>query len=317
MTFAASGVRVGDDRVSPPVSVLPQTTGKLDSSSRDLRPHPLRSLAFSTACHALVAIVLMLIPVSALQRGAQRRSATRAVTIFVMPAIAPPVAWDEPDELIEELAALDPLVELPDDFVEPELPRDTFFDEPLRDEGRREVPLPAAAPFDELPEDLFERPTEVVEPVETEAVEPEPVVEPKPPEPEVVPDAPLEEPTPPEDTEAEDRNSEETPETEGPAEEAESSGAGHDESPLLEAPAPRYPASARAQGKQGTVWLAIDVDSAGSVLRVQVKTSSGHRVLDEAARQIVLDRWRFRPRKEDEPELRRYLEPVTFSLVRR
>lgn len=317
MAFAVNGVRVGDDRVAPPVSAPPRTNRSLASSPRDLRPHPLRSLAFSAACHALVAIVLMCIPLDGLQRGTRRPSTKWTRVLLTVAPSAPPVEWDEAVEPEEELAALDPVVELPDDFVESELPRDTFFDEPLRDEGRREVPLRRAAAFEELPEDLFEPPAAPAEATTPDPPAPDPLVEPEPLEQEVVPESLPEDPTTPDEAEPADVASEETPESEGPAEEAEQSGAGFDESPLLEAPAPRYPAVARAQGKQGTVWLAIEVDAKGRVLRVQVKTSSGHRVLDEAARQTVLQDWLFRPRREDEPELRRYLEPVTFTLVRR
>ncbi|MCA8979995.1 MAG: TonB family protein, partial [Planctomycetes bacterium] len=257
------------------MSELPHSTPPAESRARDLGPHPVRSLAFSTLCHALLAIVLMLIPISALHIGMRRRSSSHAVITFTVPTPVSVAEWDDSAEELEEVAALDPAVELPEDFVEPEAPRDTFFDDPLVEEGRREVPLPAAAAFEELPDDLFEDAQVAPEPVETEILEPEPA----PPEPEVAPEPPPDETPPPEVDDASDVNSEESPETEGPAEEAESSGSGFDRSWLLEAPAPRYPASARAQGKQGTVVLAIDVDAAGKVVQVRIKTSSGHQVL--------------------------------------
>lgn len=296
---------------------LPHITKSLDSSRRPWRPHPLRSLAYSAALHATLAIVLMLIPSGVSQRGTQRPRSVRSSAVLKFTPSPTPVEWNESIERLDEVAALEPQVELPELDSEPILTHDDFFDEPLRDEGRRAVPVPVdRSVFDDLPDDLFVEPTAALEPpaAEPQTAEPETTpAEPEEVEPEPV-EPPVEAADPPTDADPADETSEESPETEGEVEDADTSGAGEAESPLLEAPAPRYPPSARAQGKQGTVWLAVDVDAAGRVIQVRIKTSSGHRVLDEAARQAVLDRWRFRPRRDGEPEVRRYLEPVTFQL---
>lgn len=57
-------------------------------------------------------------------------------------------------------------------------------------------------------------------------------------------------------------------------------------------PPPDYPPVARRRGWQGTVVLALEVDAAGAVVRVEVRGSSGHAVLDAAAVAAVRD-WRF------------------------
>lgn len=62
-----------------------------------------------------------------------------------------------------------------------------------------------------------------------------------------------------------------------------------------QAPSPPYPREAVMAGMQGTVLLRVLVDVDGRPLRVEVERSSGHRVLDEAARRFVLKRWSFRP----------------------
>jgi periplasmic protein TonB len=321
MTIAEGGAWAGGDRVASPVSVPPHHPHKLAKRSRDWRPHPLRSLASSAGCHVLMALILMCIPAGTSQRGSRQPSTRWTSVVLTVSPPAAAVEWDESVEVVDQLAAMEPLVELPEEFAEPQRPRDTFFDEPLRDEGPREPLTPADAAFEELPEDLFTPPVEeVAEPEavpEPTPVAPEPVEtppnDPAPAEPEPLP-PPVEEPTPPDDAPPAESESEPTPETEGTTDDAETSGDGEAESPLLEAPAPRYPASARAQGKQGTVWLAVDVDARGRVVQVQIKTSSGHRVLDETARQVVLERWKFKPRTDGESDVRRFLEPVTFKL---
>ena len=57
---------------------------------------------------------------------------------------------------------------------------------------------------------------------------------------------------------------------------------------------PAYPAEARRLGMQGRVVLRVDVSAAGLPLGVSVAASSGHEVLDRAARAAV-ERWRFNP----------------------
>ncbi len=63
----------------------------------------------------------------------------------------------------------------------------------------------------------------------------------------------------------------------------------------LSAPAPAYPGEAVRQGLMGTVELEILVGIDGRPLEVRVVRSSGHRVLDQAARRAVLSQWTFQP----------------------
>jgi TonB family protein len=59
-------------------------------------------------------------------------------------------------------------------------------------------------------------------------------------------------------------------------------------------PTPVYPAAAGAQRESGVVMLNFLVGTDGSVVDSRVETSSGHAVLDEAAR-VTLSRCRFQP----------------------
>lgn len=61
------------------------------------------------------------------------------------------------------------------------------------------------------------------------------------------------------------------------------------------APPPPYPPQAQRDGLTGVVTLQVLVDVDGRQLEVTIARSSGHRVLDNAARRQVLSRWRFRP----------------------
>ena len=63
----------------------------------------------------------------------------------------------------------------------------------------------------------------------------------------------------------------------------------------LSAPAPAYPGEALRQGLSGTVELEILVGIDGRPLDARVVRSSGHRVLDQAARRAVLRYWTFHP----------------------
>nr|WP_260170381.1 energy transducer TonB [Roseococcus suduntuyensis] len=57
---------------------------------------------------------------------------------------------------------------------------------------------------------------------------------------------------------------------------------------------PAYPEMARQRGQQGAVVLDLRVDAEGRVVGAEVAQSSGHPMLDAAARRAVLN-WRFRP----------------------
>ncbi|MEZ2417449.1 energy transducer TonB [Luteibacter sp. RCC_6_2] len=83
----------------------------------------------------------------------------------------------------------------------------------------------------------------------------------------------------------------------------------------VSAPAPAYPRAAVTGHMQGTVTLRILVDEAGKPVDVIVENSSGHPVLDRAARDQVLARWRFQPAKANGQPVRAWARiPVTFNL---
>jgi protein TonB len=82
-----------------------------------------------------------------------------------------------------------------------------------------------------------------------------------------------------------------------------------------QAPAPTYPRDALRDGVEGTVLLKVLVDTDGRPLDVQIERSSGNRSLDRAAREQVLQRWRFRPAMEDGRAVQAIgLVPVDFRL---
>lgn len=83
------------------------------------------------------------------------------------------------------------------------------------------------------------------------------------------------------------------------------------------APPPPYPGIALRRGQEGTVWLYVLVDEAGNPIQVRVDRSSGHRVLDNAARKQVLERWRFRPAQRDGQAVAAWGRvPIAFHVVR-
>ncbi|QYF40863.1 hypothetical protein HZS92_02971 [Xanthomonas citri pv. citri] len=83
----------------------------------------------------------------------------------------------------------------------------------------------------------------------------------------------------------------------------------------LSSPAPSYPAAALRAGQQGTVLLRVLVGTDGRPAEVSVQTSSGHRMLDLAARSQVLRNWRFQPAMQNGQAVQAYgLVPVSFSL---
>jgi len=82
----------------------------------------------------------------------------------------------------------------------------------------------------------------------------------------------------------------------------------------LNNPAPPYPAAARRRGEGGRVQLRVLVTAAGRASRVEVGTSSGSVLLDEAAKDAV-ERWRFVPaRRGDEAIDAWVIVPIVFSL---
>jgi protein TonB len=82
----------------------------------------------------------------------------------------------------------------------------------------------------------------------------------------------------------------------------------------LENPPPAYPAMSRRLGEQGRVILRVRVTAGGGADEIQIRDSSGHARLDEAARETVR-RWRFVPAKRgDTPVSAWVLIPISFRL---
>jgi protein TonB len=82
----------------------------------------------------------------------------------------------------------------------------------------------------------------------------------------------------------------------------------------LDNPAPPYPALARRAGEQGRVVLRVLVSPSGKADEVEIRTSSGHRRLDESARDTVR-RWRFIPAKRGADPVQAWvLIPISFRL---
>merc|ERR1739838_516353 len=75
-----------------------------------------------------------------------------------------------------------------------------------------------------------------------------------------------------------------------------SSGSSNDSNSIrkscIKCPEPGYPSKAREEGLEGNPKLTFDIDSNGNVTNVMVEESSGHSILDEAAREEV-ERWKF------------------------
>ena len=81
------------------------------------------------------------------------------------------------------------------------------------------------------------------------------------------------------------------------------------------APPPPYPVMALREGLTGTVTLRVLVDVDGRPIDVQIERSSGHRLLDAAARKQVLAKWRFKPALENGRAVQAIgLIPIDFNL---
>lgn len=74
-------------------------------------------------------------------------------------------------------------------------------------------------------------------------------------------------------------------------------------------PAPSYPSAARSARIEGTVLLLVTVESSGTPSAVEVRTSSGHAMLDNAAREHLRRNWRW-----PSGESRLFLVPIKFVL---
>ena len=82
----------------------------------------------------------------------------------------------------------------------------------------------------------------------------------------------------------------------------------------LHNPAPIYPEQAQNNGWEGTVILNVYVFANGKVKDIDVKQSSGRKVLDEAAIQTV-KRWSFVPARQGDTAVEAWVEvPIDFKL---
>ena len=82
----------------------------------------------------------------------------------------------------------------------------------------------------------------------------------------------------------------------------------------LNNPPPVYPAQSRRMGEQGRVVLRVYVSEQGLPAQVEMRTSSGHPRLDEAALATV-KQWKFVPARRGETPVGAWvLVPISFSL---
>lgn len=78
-----------------------------------------------------------------------------------------------------------------------------------------------------------------------------------------------------------------------------------------ERPEPPYPKIALEAGQQGTVILALTGDDAGSVVSVEVKTSSGFPILDRATVDYIKRHWRL----PTDGSTRRFETSISYKLL--
>lgn len=79
-------------------------------------------------------------------------------------------------------------------------------------------------------------------------------------------------------------------------------------------PKPEYPSIAKSRGWTGKVMLRVQVSPEGIANSVEVETSSGHEMLDEAAIDAV-KKWKFIPAKKGETAVASaVIVPIVFSL---
>lgn len=80
-------------------------------------------------------------------------------------------------------------------------------------------------------------------------------------------------------------------------------------------PPPEYPRRARRLRWEGVTQLLVTVDPLGAPIAIAVQDSSGHEMLDEAAKLAVWE-WRFHPAKRDGvAEEGNLLVPIRFQIV--
>lgn len=82
----------------------------------------------------------------------------------------------------------------------------------------------------------------------------------------------------------------------------------------LSNPPPVYPLAARRRGVEGAVLVRAEISAAGECLRAELKKTSGHEMLDQAALEAV-KKWRFVPAKRGSQAVVAWVEvPITFKL---
>lgn len=82
----------------------------------------------------------------------------------------------------------------------------------------------------------------------------------------------------------------------------------------LSNPPPVYPLAARRHGIEGRVLVRAEIQTDGSCSRVELKTSSGSNLLDQAALEAVR-KWRFIPARKGSQVLVAWVEvPIAFKL---
>ncbi len=78
---------------------------------------------------------------------------------------------------------------------------------------------------------------------------------------------------------------------------------------------PDYPAAARRADMEGRVELRVLVGTDGRVKQAEIKRSSGHAVLDAAALEHALKKWRLKPALQDGVAVEGWLVvPISFEL---
>ncbi len=153
-----------------------------------------------------------------------------------------------------------------------------------------EPPQPKEEPPPPIPEPVVEKPKPVVK------EQPKPVE--KKPDPLPVQEVAIVEPVP-----------EPPPSPPAPVLTKASADAGY-----LRNPAPRYPAFAQDQGWEGTVVLNVHVLANGKPKAIEIKQSSGRKILDDSAVQAVR-RWSFVPAKLGDTPTESWVEvPIDFRV---
>jgi periplasmic protein TonB len=86
---------------------------------------------------------------------------------------------------------------------------------------------------------------------------------------------------------------------------------------FLAAMQPDYPTAARRLEFEGRVELRVLIGIDGRVKQAELRKTSGHPVLDEAAMAHALKKWRFKPATEDGVPVESWtVVPITFELKR-